>query len=115
METMYLYDRVHGDVESVECRREQSQDVFGPIGEVIPDAHDAAVVCDDTTAVTVDESQDEFFGCLVDERLLPGLESNRALVFPARAVLGKQARPMLGVQRDFDAAFRQGTNCGPLA
>ena len=46
-------------------------------------AHDAAVIRDDAAAVAVDEAEDELFGGLVDERLLPGLQSNRSHVLLA--------------------------------
>jgi len=52
-------------------------------------AHDAAVIRDDAAAVAVDEAEDELFGGLVDERLLPGLQSNRSHVLLAGTVLGR--------------------------
>ena len=53
-------------------------------------AHDAAVIRDDAAAVAVDEAEDELFGGLVDERLLPGLQSNRSHVLLAGTVLGRR-------------------------
>ena len=44
-------------------------------------AHDAAVIRDDAAAVAVDEAEDELFGGLVDERLLPGLQSIGLMCF----------------------------------
>jgi hypothetical protein len=52
-------------------------------------AHDAAVIRDDAAAVAVDEAEDELFGGLVDERLLPGLQSNLSRVLLAGTVLGR--------------------------
>jgi hypothetical protein len=43
----------------------------------------------------MNQADDELFGGLGDERLLPGLESNRALVFLAWTMLREQARPVL--------------------
>jgi hypothetical protein len=75
------------DVELVECGREQADDVLGSVREVIADAPNAAVVGDDATAVAVDEADDELLGGLVDECLLPGLESDASVVFLAGTVL----------------------------
>ena len=62
------------------------------------------VIGDDATAVAVDETEDELFGFLVDERLLPWLEDNAPLVLPTGSVLREQARSVLGVHPNFDAA-----------
>src|ERR1700756_2341872 len=49
-----------GDIWHVERAGEQADDVFGSVGEVIADAHDAAVVRDDATAVAVNHAEHEF-------------------------------------------------------
>lgn len=72
---------------------------------MVTDASDAAVVGDDAAAVAVDQTQDEFFGRLVDERLLPRFEGDVAVVLAAGAVLGEEARPVLGVLLDLDASL----------
>jgi hypothetical protein len=56
---------------------------------VVADAADPAVVRDDAAAVAVDRSEDEFFGGLIDKRLLPGFEGYPSFVLDARAVLGE--------------------------
>jgi hypothetical protein len=106
METMYFVDRVPGDLQVVEGRSEEADDVLGSVREVVPDALHAAVVRDDPAAVTVDEAEDELLGGLVDEGLLPGLERDSAVVFSAGAVLREEAWPMLGVEPDLDAPRR---------
>src|SRR6185295_16654927 len=92
------------DSEPVECGGEQADDVLRHIREVVADAHHAPVIGDDATAVAVDETEDELFGFLVDERLLPWLEDIAPLVLPTGSVLREQARPVLGVHPNFDAA-----------
>jgi hypothetical protein len=53
----------------------------------------------------VDEAEDEFFGGLVDEGLLPRLQRDCAGVLLAGAVLWEQARPVLGAHVHLDAAL----------
>ena len=48
------------DSKGVECRAEQSEDVFGSVREVVADAFDTAVIGHDTTAVAVDQATDKF-------------------------------------------------------
>src|SRR5215213_7963921 len=50
------------DIESVERGGEEADDVFGPIGEVVADAANSTVICDDAAAVAVDETENEFLG-----------------------------------------------------
>jgi hypothetical protein len=71
------------------------------------DAQHTAIIGDDAAPVAVNQAKDEFFGRLVDERLLPWLECDPSGVLLAGAVLGEKARPVLGVQRHFDAVLGQ--------
>ena len=66
--------------QPVQRSGEQIEDVHGHIGEVIADAHDAAIVGDDAAAVTVDEPDDKFFGGAVDEFLLPSFKRDAPIV-----------------------------------
>jgi hypothetical protein len=78
------------------------RDVVGLVGEhpagvlvALPDAgHGADGPVDDPAAVRVEETAEERAGVLVDDRLLPRLEGDRAGVFLAGTVLRKQARPV---------------------
>ena len=92
---MYLVDRVQWIPSSIKRGGEQTDDVFGTVREVVAHAGDPAIVGDDAAAVAVNQAEDELFGGVVDERLLPGLESDRPRVLLAGAVLRKQTRPML--------------------
>jgi hypothetical protein len=65
------------NLEGIKCSGEQPEDVLGHIREVVADAADAAVVRDDATAVVVDETEDKFFGGLVNVCLLLGFELDR--------------------------------------
>ncbi|BBX91433.1 hypothetical protein MBOE_30820 [Mycolicibacterium boenickei] len=73
------------------------------IREVVADALDTAVIRDDSATVTVDQTAHEVFRCFLDEDLLPRLERDAAMVFSAGPVLGEQARPVFGVERNLDA------------
>ncbi|RWA19878.1 hypothetical protein MELE44368_19790 [Mycolicibacterium elephantis DSM 44368] len=53
---------------------------------MVPDAAYPAIVGDDAAAVGMDEAENELFGCLVDECLLPGREFDRPLMLFARTV-----------------------------
>ena len=77
------------DAELIKRGGEQTDDVFGTIREVVPDAGHPAVVGDDAAAIAVYQSEDELFGGLVDEGLLPGFEGYPPLVLPAGAMLRK--------------------------
>jgi hypothetical protein len=57
-----------------------------------------------TRQPSLDETEDELFGFLVDERLLPWLEDNAPLVLLAESVLREQARPVLGKEVHIDAS-----------
>ena len=73
---------------------------------MVADAFDPAIVRDDAAAVAVNEAADELLARLLDEGLLPGLETDRPGVLPAGTVLWKEAWPVLGVERDDDASLR---------
>jgi hypothetical protein len=70
------------------------EDVFGSVREVIRHAPDPTVVGDDATAVAVDETGDELFRGVVDQRLLPRLQRDASCVLLAGAVLGYEAGPV---------------------
>ena len=50
---------------------------------------DTAVVGDDAAAVAVDQAEDELFGGLIDECLLPGFEGDRAACASRRGRVGE--------------------------
>jgi hypothetical protein len=89
METMYFVDRVHGMSRASSAAVNRPDDVLRSVREVVPDAANAAVVGDDAAAVAVNEAEDEFFGGLIDECLLPGLEPDGPVGLAAGAVLGQ--------------------------
>jgi hypothetical protein len=51
----------------------------------------------------------------IDVGLLPGFENDRAEMLRAWAVLGKQAGPVFGVQRNIDATRNARKHCGVLS
>ena len=75
------------------------------IGEVVADALDAAVVGDDAATVAVDQAANEVLGGLIDKLLLPGFQPDRPVVLLAGPMLREEARPVLGVEGDHDAAL----------
>src|SRR5262249_41647554 len=103
------------NAEPVEGSGEEAEDVLGVIREVVADARHAAVVGDDAAAVTVDQAADEVLGCLFQEPFLPGLQLDWPAVLEAGSVLREQARPVLGVEADVDAALGRITYPGVLS
>src|SRR6476469_3946255 len=91
------------NIEAVERVGEQPDDVHGSIREVVADAAYAPVVGDHAAAVAVDQPADELLGFVINDGLLPRFECNTPAVFLTGAVLREQARPVLRVQRHFDA------------
>src|SRR5699024_5582672 len=89
-----------GDPQSVQGLGEQTDDVGGDVGEVVtrilvvalPVPLPDAIVR--TAAVGVDETPDELFCVFLDHGLLPGLQDDESVVFLARTVLMKKARPV---------------------
>ncbi|MBT3104802.1 hypothetical protein KMB27_19310 [Streptomyces sp. COG19] len=77
---------------------EELADVVGLVGEEVPGVFVALAFAtdhargpvDDPTSVGVDKTADEFPGVGVDDLLLPGFESDPAVVLLAGAVLGKR-------------------------
>jgi hypothetical protein len=78
-------------------------DVFRSVREVVADAAHAAVIRHNPATVAMCEATDEILSGLLDELLLPTLESDQPVCFLPRTMLRQQSRPVFAAKPDFDA------------
>jgi hypothetical protein len=76
---------------------EDDPDICGKVGERVARTSPASSGVNEATSIGMDETSEEELGCSLDQSLLPACEFDPSEMLLAWSVLGKKARPSLGV------------------